>query len=257
MTRAAQRITQGDRSGPLRLNRKDEIGQLARAFETMVDQLDSRAHYIADLAANVSHEFKTPLSAIRGAAELLADGAADNPEDRQRFLNNILADVERLNRLVSRILELSRIEASLTHREKFVLGEVIQDVVDRFPPARLSSRITEGMPTMTANRAHMESAILALVENALHHSPQDKLVTLEVGLRPDGAFFIRVQDQGPGISEANQQKVFDRFFTTEAASGGTGLGLAIVSTVVKAHGGSVTLDSQPGQGSTFEIRLPK
>lgn len=257
LTRSARRIAAGDRSTSLRLERSDEIGQLARAFEEVVRQLDGRAQYIAELAANVSHEFKTPLASLRGAAELLLDGADEDPAARQRFLRNMLADVERLTRLVSRILELSRIEASLEHRDDFELGSTLREVVSRFPKGRIELELASGALAVRANRAHLESAVQALLENAVHFSPPSESVGLWAGPDEGGSVVVRVSDRGPGISQPNQARIFDRFFTTEAARGGTGLGLAIVATVVKAHGGTIRVDSEPGRGSTFEVRLPR
>jgi two-component system sensor histidine kinase ChvG len=255
LTRSARRLADGDRSASLHLARRDEIGQLARAFDALVRQLDGRAQYIAELAANLSHEFKTPLASIRGAAELLREGAADDPAARARFLENILADAERLTRLVSRILELSRIEASLEHRESLELRAAVERVVKRFPEGSISVLGAEAIP-LWGNRAHLESALQALLENALHFSPEPGTVGIELGLEEDRVV-LRVRDQGPGISEANQSKIFERFFTTEAANGGSGLGLAIVATVVRSHGGRVVVESEPGRGACFVLSLPR
>ncbi len=255
LTRSARRIADGDRSASLRLERRDEIGQLARAFDALVRQLDGRAQYIAELAANLSHEFKTPLASIRGAAELLREGAADDPAARARFLDLILADTERLTRLVSRILELSRIEASLEHRESFDLRAALARVLERFPEAAIALRAPERIP-FWGNRAHVESALQALLENARHFSPEPGSVAIEARLEGERVE-LRVRDRGPGISPANQAKVFERFFTTEAASGGTGLGLAIVATVVRSHGGTVAVESEPGKGACFVLSLPR
>lgn len=260
LTRTATRIAAGDRTARVQLKRQDEIGQLARSFDAMVQQLDSRAQYISELAANISHEFKTPLASIRGAAELLADGADDDPAARQRFLENIQKDVERIDRLVSRLLELSRIEATVAQREStgFDVAESVRQVVDQFasahPVALQVEAAAEGL-ALRGNRGHLESAVRALVENAVQHSPAGAEVKVGMGV-VDGQLAIRVVDEGEGISEANQERIFDRFFTTRAGEGGTGLGLAIVSTVVKAHGGTVSVVSEPGKGSTFEVRLP-
>jgi two-component system sensor histidine kinase ChvG len=260
LTRTATRIAGGDRTARVQLKRQDEIGQLARSFDIMVQQLDSRAQYISELAANISHEFKTPLASIRGAAELLADGADDDPAARQRFLENIQKDVERIDRLVSRLLELSRIEATVSQRESsgFDIAESVRQVVDQFasthPVALEVEPAAEGL-ALQGNRGHLESAVRALVENAVQHSPADAEVRVRMGVA-DGQLAIRVADDGEGISEANRDRIFDRFFTTRAGEGGTGLGLAIVSTVVKAHGGTVSVVSEPGKGSTFEVRLP-
>jgi two-component system sensor histidine kinase ChvG len=260
LTRLATRIARGDRTQvSLRTRRQDEIGQLSQAFEAMVQQLDARARYISQFAANISHEFKTPLSSIRGAAELLSDGALDDPKARDRFLGNILGDVERLDRLVSRILELSRIEseASLESRGIVALDDVARRVVDQLGevhPVRLS--VDEEDLRVEGNRSHLESALRALVENAVQHSPEG--VAVEVSLRRAGASaLVVVSDRGPGISEANRSRIFDRFFTTRGDRGGTGLGLAMVASVVKSHGGEVSVSSAPGEGSRFELRLPR
>jgi two-component system sensor histidine kinase ChvG len=256
LTGTARRIAAGDRSASLHLKRADEIGQLARAFEELVRQLDGRAHYIAELAQNLSHEFKTPLASIRGASELLLEGAAEDPAARERFLRNILSDSERLSRLVSRLLELSRIEASLEHRDVFELGTLIREVAARFQEGSVQVDLGGELP-IRANRAHLDSVLQALIENAVRYSPAGEAVRVRAGAGPEGGIWLRVSDRGPGISPANQAKIFDRFFTTEAARGGTGLGLAIVATVVRAHGGSVTVESLAGRGSTFEVRLPR
>lgn len=255
LTRAAERIARGDRRVSLRLSRRDEIGQLARAYDALVQQLDARAQYISEFAANISHEFKTPLTSIRGAAELLSDGADDDPKVRQRFLSNIQKDVARLDRLVSRILELSRIEATLEERADFDLAEAINEVSGQFADGEVTVQLPGAELPIHGNRPHLESALYALLENAVRFSPEGVAATIEAEAEGE-RLRVRVRDQGPGISKANQAKVFDRFFTTETAQGGTGLGLAIVAVVVKAHGGAVTLQSEPGEGCTFTLEVP-
>jgi two-component system, OmpR family, sensor histidine kinase ChvG len=258
LTRASKRIAEGDRTVNLRLERRDEIGQLAGSFALLLEKLDARARYIAEFAANISHEFKTPIASIRGAAELLVDGADEDPAARRRFLENILADAGRLDRLVSRILELSRIEAAAEERAPLDVAALVAEVVDRFPGHPLEVELSSDPLPFVGNGAHLLSALVALVENAVRHSPEDKPVRIEAWRDPpgDGALVLRVVDQGSGISEANKAKVFERFFTTEAARGGAGLGLSIVSAVALAHGGTLRLESELGRGTTVEIRLP-
>src|SRR5690606_2333481 len=110
LTRTAARIAAGDRRQRLTMRRRDEIGKLARAFDAMTERLEARARYTGELAANISHEFKSPLTSIRGAAELLQSGAVDDVPARDKFLSNIIEDTERLDRLVTRLLELARYE---------------------------------------------------------------------------------------------------------------------------------------------------
>jgi two-component system sensor histidine kinase ChvG len=259
LTEAARRIASGERGVALRLSGRDEVAELARAFDAMARELDARLGYISELAANVSHEFKTPIASIRGAAEVLRDGAADDPQARERFLGNILADTERLSRLVSRLLELSRIEAHLhDRREALDYRDLVEEVVERYtegdPPVTLDyqapSRVLLGDPERLA------SALGNLLDNAAGLGAAAGAVSVVVR-EQDGALVTEVTDRGPGLSPANLARVWDRFFTTRREQGGTGLGLAIVKAVVEAHGGQVGARSTPGEGSTFWFTLPR
>jgi two-component system, OmpR family, sensor histidine kinase ChvG len=247
LTRLAQRIARGDRTERLTLERRDEIGQLARAFDRMERRLDERARYVAELTADISHEFKSPLAGIRGAAELLAEGAADDPEARQRFLANILTDAHRLDRLVSRLLELSRAEADDAPAEPFDYEALVREVAERAasrtpePPIDVVYRAKRTQ--LFGRRALLASALQNLVENGQQHALPGTRVEIYVSDGADGGLHTQVKNFGPVISEANQSKVWDRFFTTRGDSGGTGLGLPIVKTIVLAHGGSVALSS--------------
>lgn len=256
LSRAAKRLAAGDRSTSLRLERGDEIGDLSRAFATLLSKLDARARYISEFAANISHEFKTPLASMRGAAELLADAPEMDEAARQRFLGNILADVRRLDRLVSRLMELSRIEATLEQRETFDLRELVVETLDGFSDHPLDAKLPEGVLLVNANRAHLASSLRALLENAIRHSEAEVAVEVRATAEVFPWLRLEVEDRGTGISPANQRRVFDRFFTTESEHGGTGLGLAIVATVVQAHGGRVSLQSTLGAGTTFVLELP-
>jgi two-component system sensor histidine kinase ChvG len=259
LTRAARRIAAGDRSLRAQIERSDEIGQLAQAFDAMVEQLDARTRYISQFAANISHEFKTPLTSIRGAAELVLDSAAEDRPARERFLRNILGDVDRLDRLVSRLLELSRIEASLEKREQLDLAHLVTRVVGELRERSNASIVVSGTECelpFIGNGPHLRSVLVALMENAIRHNAPEKPIAVALEATAEHVT-LRVRDEGSGISPANQAKIFDRFFTTEAERGGTGLGLAIVKAVVQAHGGQVTVQSSPGAGSTFTVVLPK
>lgn len=254
LERAAGRIAAGDRTATLDTAGRDEIAALARAFDAMTRKLDERARYIGDFAANVSHEFKSPLTSIRGAAELLAEGACDDdPGARARFLGNILGDADRLDRLVTRLLDLSRIEASPDVFEPVDWAELCGRAAERHE--RVALRYRAGRRTVRGNALHLESALGNLIDNALRYGPPDTPVELEVDDAP-GGIVTRVRDHGPGISPANLPRVWDRFFSTDAAQGGTGLGLSIVASVARAHGGEVAVESTPGQGATFSLVLP-
>jgi two-component system sensor histidine kinase ChvG len=257
LSRAAKRVAAGEPDVVIPVGGSGEIAELGESFALMKERLDARMRYISDFAADVAHEFKSPLTSIRGAAELLGEGAADEPEARARFLQNIELDVARLDRLVSRLLELSRIEASSQALTPVDLPALLERTTDRAstPDQPVELRYRASVREIRAREMDLETAILNLLDNAVRFSPPSVPVVVEV----DGSASvvqIAVIDRGPGISPANMPKIFDRFFTTDADKDGTGLGLAIVKTVVEAHGGSIQVKSEPGEGATFTVTLP-
>ncbi len=294
LSRAAKRIAAGQRDVALPIGGSGEIRELAQSFKTMKDELDSRLAYISEFSADVAHEFKSPLTSIRGAAELLAEGAHEDPEARERFLANILLDTQRLDRLVSRLLLLSRIESRVEGMTLVDLRSLLERVVTRINASPASGQAgAEGEPGgagaprvqlhyaahhtwLRGREQDLEIAISNLIDNARRYSPADGVVVVEArdplpsrreqaslapGRREHDRFphgiVISVCDSGPGIPEAKQAKVFERFYTTDSERGGTGLGLAIVDTVARAHGGRVSLESRAAQGSCFRIWLPR
>lgn len=229
-----------------------EADDLAAAIAGMAETLERRAAYISDFAAAVSHEFKTPLAALRGALELLQDhGPGMTAQERATFLAQCMEDVQRLDRLVTRLLDLARAETPQPqHAGRATIGEAFRD-------AGAGRDITfEGDATAAASIApEALRSILAIVfENVRQHAgPQARChVVVE---QDGGTLRVRVTDTGRGISDANARRVFERFFTTARAAGGTGLGLAIGRSLAEAAGGG--LDLVPGgPGATFELRLP-
>ena len=258
LTEAAGRIAAGERGVALNLRGSDEVAELARDFDAMARALDARLAYISELAANVSHEFKTPIASMRGAAELLRDGAANDPVARERFLGNILADAERLARLVTRLLELSRVESVPEAREVVDYRSLCAELVGRYRDDGRDVTLvwTAAHEPCRCAPEQVKAALACLVDNALRFSPAGAEVTVRVA-GDVHAFHTRVVDRGAGVSAANLARVWDRFFTTARADGGTGLGLSIVRAVVEAHGGTVGVESKPGDGATFWFTLPR
>ncbi len=226
-----------------------------------------------DFVANVSHELKTPITAIRGYVETLRDGAANDPDHSRRFLEIIGRQASRLDAIVDDLLTLSRIEDTT---EKDAIRKARENIFSLLDFCRQTCSVSadqkgitlaiECEPSLEApiNRAMMEQAVINLLTNAITYSPDHSRVVLQAtaGREDDGRRVIRlsVRDQGPGIGREHQQRIFERFYRCDRArsreAGGTGLGLAIVKHIAQAHNATVQVDSHPGRGSTFTIILP-
>ena len=260
VTAQAKQIADGA-LGPLpRIDRPTvhEVAELSDALARMAATLEHRADYIQSFAAQVSHEFKTPLASIRGTVELLRDHLDDmTAEQRGRFLSNLDADADRLDRLVRRLLELARADVRRSPaREHTDLTTMLDSVAERYRGTgmtvvleRTPSSLWVGLPAET-----VETVLRNLLDNIRQHGGPAARALLSLRRDSDAAV-LRVADDGPGISPANAARIFDRFFTTARPSGGTGLGLAIVQSLLTAHHATITLI--PGTaGAVFELRLP-
>lgn len=227
-----------------------EVAQLSEAFTHMAATLEARATYIRQFAANVSHEFKTPLTSIRGTVELLRDHIDDmDAVERGRFLANLEQDADRLDRLVGRLLELARADVARPGEMSCDAVTVARRVVERHALTLVAPDIAQ----VRMAEDLFATVVRNLVENAIEHGGTG--VTVEVA-RAGEFTLVTVRDDGPGISEGNLPRVFDRFFTTARSAGGSGLGLAIVKALVDGHGGEVSVTSRPGV-TAFVVRLPQ
>lgn len=217
-----------------------EFQELSAAFSGMAQTLSEREDYITTFARNVSHEFKTPLSSIRGSVELLQDHFDQmEPEERDEFLDVVAKDCDRLDRLVERLLELARADVLRPGLEAADVTDVARAVAADFQTADFRVDVdTTGPLAAPVARETLESLFTNLVSNAQRHGGTHATVRI----RPlDDQIEIRVSDDGPGIDDADVDRIFDEFFTTARTSGGTGLGLPIIRTLVEAHGGSIEL----------------
>jgi signal transduction histidine kinase len=256
LAQAAGRVSTSGSAWPPNLvsHAPRELAILGDALGAMTTRLAARAKYVAEFAANVSHELKTPLTSIRGAAELLREQWRDMPEARRdRFLANVQADAERTESLVRGLLHLARIENQTEMPEpvKVRLGDVRQGLLDRYPE-HVEVALTDEAAEAWLPPEHLASVLGNLVENALRYRrTAPVLVTLALTA---GRLEVVVTDDGSGISAASLPRVFERFFTTERDSGGTGLGLAIVRAIAESQGGSARCESSPA-GTRFQVRL--
>ena len=220
----------------------------------------------AEFVANVSHELKTPVTAVKGFAETLLEGALYSPVACEEFVNIIAEEAERLNRLVNDLLSLSRIESRelKLQLEPLELGNELKQIVDkirpRFQKKELGLGVTvPGHPvTAMADRDRLEQVLLNLLENSLMYTPSGGRVDAIVQ-EEDGMAVVSVRDTGIGIPQDDLPRIFERFYRVDRARsrklGGTGLGLAIVKHIVEAHGGRVWVESELGKGSTFYFTL--
>jgi two-component system phosphate regulon sensor histidine kinase PhoR len=233
----------------------------------------SRLHQLEnmrrDFVANVSHELRTPITSIKGFVETLRDGAVNNPEDAQKFLNIVIKQAERLNGIIEDLLSLSRIEEREEKSEIPLQNDKIKPVLKgSIQVCELQSSVDKVTVELNCdddlqakiNADLLQQAVVNLLNNAIKYSPQGGVVKVEASI-VDDAVHIRVIDNGPGIPTEHHHRLFERFYRVDKERsrklGGTGLGLAIVKHIVSAHHGTVDVDSVPGEGSTFYIILPE
>ena len=221
-----------------------------------------------DFVANVSHELKTPVASIKGFVETLLDGALDDRDDARRFLGIVARQADRLATIIEDLLALSRIEQSETSGklplDQLPLSGILITASDDCRPRAVerSIRLEVECPpdlTVTVNGPLLEQAVINLVDNAIKYSESGKTVWLSAEDDATGPA-IRVRDEGCGIAEEHLPRLFERFYRVDKARsrnlGGTGLGLSIVKHIVQAHAGTIVVESTPGVGTTFTIRLP-
>ncbi len=250
----------------LRNQHGDAIGVLLVINDiTQITQLESMRK---NFAANVSHELKTPLTAIKGAVETLLEGAVASPKDAEKFLRIIAKHSDRLNALINDTMSLSRIEQlaeeHLITRDRVRLAEVISTSTDlcreKAEKRKVSFKIDcRESIELNANTQMLEQALVNLIDNAVKFSPENGLVTVSAG-HDRQCVTIKVADNGCGIPVEHLPRIFERFYRVDKGrsrqDGGTGLGLAIVKHIAQSHQGSVSVESVPNVRTTFTLRMP-
>jgi signal transduction histidine kinase len=268
MAAAAHRMEQGDYSVRVSTSSRDEVGQLAAAFNRMSAELENLESSRRDLVANVSHELKTPIAAIRAHLENLLDGV-EQPDPQT--LEVMLAQSERLGRLVEQLLDLSKLESGEVplHREPVSLAPLVSQVVSEIQVSRpdgsvrLASEVPDELPPVEADRERVHQVLFNLVDNAVRYTPSGGEVTVSAH-RQNGSVEVAVADTGVGIGPEHLPRLFERFYRVDPArtreddgtGTGTGIGLAIARSVVEAHGGHISAQSRLGEGSVFTFDLP-
>jgi len=223
-----------------------------------------------DFVANVSHELKTPITSIKGFVETLLDGAMEDPQDAKRFLEIINKQSDRLNNIVEDLLVLSHLEQEGKDKVELIcqkeqLREILQSAIDVCKIGAEDKNIEVALTCLESlyvfvNAQLFEQAIVNLIVNAIKYSEKNSEIHVSA-IHQKGEIIIAVRDFGVGISAEHLPRLFERFYRSDKARsrklGGTGLGLAIVKHIVQVHNGSVTVDSKPGEGTVFTIRLPE
>jgi two-component system sensor histidine kinase CreC len=253
----AERIGRGERDAfqPLKHYGTREFAQLSRSFLDMAEELSRRSDYIATFSAHLTHELKSPLTSIKGAAELLLDSLQEGVSpltrmEQNNFLSNILGDTARLEAMTQRLRELARAE-SAPQNEHAELGTIVVGLKSRFPTRTITaSGCLDRMIGMSTEKALIVLSHLA--DNAVRHSA--RTITLEASAE-HASIRMTVSNDGDPISAANREKIFEAFFTTRRDTGGTGMGLAIVKAVMTSHGGAIRL-LPTERGATFELQFP-
>ncbi len=261
MTAAAAAMARGDYSRRVRATSRDEVGELARAFNRMAADLEAVDTQRRELIANVSHELRTPIAALQAVLENLVDGVA---EPQPATLRAALDQTERLGRLVRELLDLSRIDAGTEpiNRVDVAVADVLDAVVDE---ARMNARtvrfeveVSPADAMAWADPARLHQVVANLLDNAARHSPSGGTVRIRASVDA-GGLHLDVTDEGPGIPPAERELVFERFQRGAgggtAGTGGTGLGLAIARWAVSLHDGHIRVAEMP-TGCRFVVDLP-
>jgi signal transduction histidine kinase len=281
------RIQEGRLEERVSIDSRDEIEELADAFNLMADELVATIRQLreanreletldqtkADLVANVSHELKTPLTALRGYLELMSEGGLGMvSEEAIKAVMVCRKNVERLSLRVEELVQLSRLDrftALDSAREEIDLGSILEGVVDTFRPrmegggTNFVLQVQPNLQPLEANPEQIERVFLNLLDNAVKFTPQGGTVLVFAEAcdhEQRGGVLVRIQDTGVGIPPTELIRIFDRFYQVDPSSrrrfGGMGLGLSLVRSIVEAHLGAVWAESEEGIGSTFFVWLP-
>jgi signal transduction histidine kinase len=271
----ADRLAQGDLSVRLSVPGRDEVAGLAHDFNRMADALSEAAsrqreleHARRELVAAVSHDLRTPLTAVRAMVEALADGVVSDPQTRDRYLKSAQAQLENLSTLVDDLFEIAQLDAGVLQieLERASLHDLVSDTLSNLQPhaerqgVRLVGEVEPGADLVLMNPPKVQRVLHNLISNALRHTPADGTITLRATTSGDEVQ-VTVVDNGEGISPDDLPHVFERTYRGEKSRsrdyGGAGLGLAIVRGLIEAHGGRIWVESQPNAGATFGFTLSK
>ncbi len=251
----------------VQINSHDEIGQLAIAFNNLIDRMAELEDKRSAFVSNASHELKTPLSIIKLLSDSLMQTENPDPEFIKEFLSDMSKEVDRLTRIIEKLLDMTKMDSSQMHMQLIHtdIRDIVRDVYDKLVPLAKNKNITlslnqpDGEVILPIERDTLTEAIYNIADNSIKYTESGGSVTLSVS-RDLGSVYVAVTDTGIGIPKEEVQKIFDRFYRVDKArareTGGTGLGLSIALDAVKLHGGHIEVKSEEEVGSRFTITLP-
>lgn len=267
ITQAATQYASGNLNYEIPIRTTDEMGYLSASLNYMSSQLRDMENYQKKFVANVSHDFRSPLTSIKGYIEAMADGTIP-PEMQSKYLSIILFETERLTDLTRDLLELNAFDTQelMLNRESFDIHDVIRATAASFEGTCTQKKISIELILATkhlsafADKHKIQQVLYNLIDNAIKFSDPDSIITVETTERGEKVF-VSVKDNGIGIPRDSLNKIWERFYKTDASRGkdkkGTGLGLSIVKESIQAHGENINVISTEGVGSEFTFTLPK
>ncbi len=268
LTRASRDYARGDKPLEVGIKGRDEIAELSKAVHHMAEEIEKRNEYNKEFLSTVMHELRTPVTAIKGAAEVLEAGGFEKPEAREKFLSNIIYEANRLNRMIGELNTVTKMDVESLRGQKSrvnyssYLNEALERLLPTFDQehAVFEANLEENVGDVLIVPGRIEQVVSNLLENAFRYTPVAGSVVLSVTRGSDGMIVTTVRDTGPGIPEADREKVFERFYTSEPKGVprdyGSGLGLAIARSIVENHQGSIWADGSLEDGACIRFTLP-
>lgn len=266
ITYAANEYAAGNLAHTIPVSSHDEMGYLATTLNYMSDELNEMEEYQRKFIANISHDFRSPLTSIKGYLEAILDGTI--PEELyQKYLNIVITETERLNKLTQGMLTLNSLDSKgYLSRSNFDINRIIKDTAASFEGTCITKGITFELTFSTpaqmvyADLGKIQQVLYNLIDNAIKFSREDSVIYLQTSIRYEKVF-VSVKDTGIGIPRASLKKIWERFYKTDSSRGkdkkGTGLGLSIVKEIIQSHGENIDVISTEGVGTEFIFSLPR
>lgn len=266
ITAGANEYAQGNLTHHIDVNTRDEMGYLAATLNYMSDEINKMEEYQRTFIANVSHDFRSPLTSIKGYLEAILDGTIP-PSMHEKYLNRVISETERLNKLTQSMLTLNSLDSKgYLNRTNFDINRIIKDTAASFEGTCSTKNITfdltfsDSIQMVHADLGKIQQVLYNLIDNAIKFSHADSTIYIQASSKYE-KIFISIKDTGIGIPKDSMKKIWERFYKTDLSRGkdkkGTGLGLAIVREIIQSHGENIDVVSTEGVGSEFIFSLPK